>query len=132
VAKSRNANASTPLFEWIMAAVGFALVAATIVVIAYGALTDRGSPPQISVRAESIVPVDNGYLVTVSAENRGDRTAADVKLEGALMKGGATVEKSEMSFQYLPPRSKRRGGLFFTHDPRTMQLVLTPRGYQSP
>jgi uncharacterized protein (TIGR02588 family) len=133
MAKSRNTTASrTPLLEWIMAAVGFALVSATIGFIAYDALTDRGAPPDIHARAGHVVPLGTRYLVTISAMNRGDRTAADVKIEAELKKGDLTVEKTEASFQYLPARSEREGGVYFMHDPRSLQLVLTPRAYQKP
>ncbi|HYC46551.1 MAG TPA: hypothetical protein VED01_13850 [Burkholderiales bacterium] len=133
MAKDRNKRESAiPLWEWIFAWIGFALVATTIGFLAYKAATGDGTPPDIELRAESVVPLERGYLVTVSASNRGDRTAADVKVEGELRKGAVTVEKSEMSFQYVPGRSQRTGGLYFTHDPRPLQLVIRAHGYEKP
>jgi uncharacterized protein (TIGR02588 family) len=130
--RSSSKTSATPPLEWVMAAIGFTLVASTIAFIAHDALTDAGAPPEITVRSDSISPLEHGYLVTLSASNRGDRTAAAVKVEGELRKGAVTVEKREMSFQYVPARSERKGGLFFTHDPRALELVITAHGYERP
>ena len=59
-------------------------------------------------------------------------TAADVRVEGELRRGAEVVERSETEFAYLPGESVREGGLFFRQDPRTLQLVVSPRSYQKP
>lgn len=121
-----------PPLEWICAAIGFALVAATIGFVAWRGLTGNGSPPQLSFQVQAIVEVPNGYLVEVRAWNGGDETAADVKVEGELRGPSGNVETSETSFKYLPPRSARSGGLYFTHDPRTLEMTIRAKGYEAP
>jgi uncharacterized protein (TIGR02588 family) len=121
-----------PPWEWAFGIAGFALVAVTVVFLAYQAIADHHAPPNIAIRAESIVAVQGGYLVTISAVNSGDRAAANVKVQGELRSQSGIVEASEMSFQYLPARSRRKGGLFFVQDPRPLKLVLSARGYEQP
>jgi uncharacterized protein (TIGR02588 family) len=125
-------TAGISAWEWAFAFVGFALVTASIAFLAHEALTSGNAPPDIEVRTLSILPSGQGYLVTISAINHGDTTAAGVLVRGELRNGTAIVETSEMQFQYVPARSRREGGLFFAHDPRTLQTAITARGYERP
>lgn len=128
----RQKDAQIPFWEWVCAAVGLILVAGTVAFLGKEALQGRDRPPEISIRAEEIVSLEQGFLVRITAANRGDRTAASVKVEGELRTDGATIEKTETTFQYVPGRSERKGGLFFAQDPRRMKLVVTARGYEEP
>lgn len=121
-----------PLIEWIAAAVGFALVAATLGFLAFRAVSEDRTPPSIVLRVESVERVASGWLVRIRALNEGERTAADVKVEGTLKRGGKVVETAETSFKFLPPRSHRSGGLYFSQDPSQLELELAPKGYESP
>jgi uncharacterized protein (TIGR02588 family) len=53
-------------------------------------------------------------------------------VQGDLRSESGTVETSEMTFQHLPARSERKGGLFFTRDPRALRLTVSARGYEHP
>lgn len=121
-----------PALEWIFAAIGFALVAATIAFVAWKGYSGNDLPPQIAFEVTSIAAVGDAYLVKVRAVNRGDETAADVQVEGELRGPAGPVETSAATFKYLPPRSARTGGLYFTRDPRTLELVLRATGYETP
>ncbi len=80
----------------------------------------------------AIRPVSGGYLVEVRLRNVGDATAAKLKVRGLLMNGQQAVEDSEATFDYLPRRSEREGGLFFTNNPQDYQLVIRAEGYEKP
>jgi len=121
-----------PPLEWAVAAVGLLLVGATVVLLLFQASTNGGSAPDISLRVESVVVLKNGYLARVKEVNVGGATAAEVMVEGELVDASGVAEKSEMSFQYLPPHSARTGGLFFTRDPRKYTVRLTAKGYEAP
>ena len=121
-----------PLLEWVAASVGLALVCATIGTMVYLGLTRGSLPPDVSVEAEAITRIRNGYAVTIRAVNRGETTAADVKIDGVLESPSGIAETSEMSLRYLPPNSERKGGMFFVKDPRQFTLRLTPKGYETP
>src|SRR5688572_24530448 len=81
-----------PLMEWVAAFVGLALVSATIACMIYQGLTRGSSPPDVSVQAEAIVQLRDGYVVKIRAVNRGDTTAADVKVEGRLESASGVAE----------------------------------------
>lgn len=128
----QETSGQIPLFEWIAAALGLALVATTLIFLAYQALTQDDAPPAITLQAESVEAVPSGYLVRIRALNTGGRTAAQVRIEGRLKGLLGTVERSETTFDYLPPHSPRRGGLWFATDPRKFELELQAQGYQAP
>lgn len=131
--RAREENAAQiPLLEWIAAAIGFALVAATLGFLAWRALTQDGAPPLIALEVQAIEKLERGYLVRIRAVNTGGRTAAEVKVEGAIKGLLGTLERSEATFDYLPPRSPRRGGLYFLADPREHKLELRAQGYRAP
>jgi uncharacterized protein (TIGR02588 family) len=121
-----------PPWEWAFGIAGLLFVAATVVYLGYQALAGRRAPPDIVLRTEPAIVVTGGYLVPISATNRGDLAAANVKVQGELKSDAAIVETSEMTFQYLPPRSERKGGLFFAHDPRRLTVAVSARGYEEP
>jgi uncharacterized protein (TIGR02588 family) len=80
----------------------------------------------------SIEPQQGRFLVRVQAVNESRATAAALRVEGTLRRGSDLVERSELEFDYLPGRSSREGGLFFTADPRGLQLELAARSYRAP
>jgi uncharacterized protein (TIGR02588 family) len=130
--RAKKKAVRVPPWEWAFGIAGFILVGATVVFLGYRAFAGAQGPPDIAVRAESVVAVEGGYLVPISAVNKGDIPAANVTVQGALKSESATVETSEMTFQYLPGRSERKGGLFFGQDPRRLKLVVRARGYEKP
>jgi uncharacterized protein (TIGR02588 family) len=127
-----SGTSAIPFAEWAAAGVGLALVVAAVVFMLYKGFARDGAPPQVVIETESIVQHRGGYLVTIRAVNRGDVTAADVKVEGQLQGASGVAETSEMTFQFLPPNSERKGGLFFTKNPRDFELKLMPKGYEVP
>jgi uncharacterized protein (TIGR02588 family) len=132
VPKAQPLAARTPLLEWIASAIGLLLTVAVLVVIGRQAMS--GAPkevPDIEVGVTRIVPVSTGYVVEVTARNRGGGTAAAVEIEGSLGPGGA-VETSSATFDYVPGHSERKGGLFFSQDPRRHILEVHALGYMKP
>ena len=128
----RKIDSDIPRIEWLVAFVGLALVVGTALFIAYTGYTRGSSPPDISIAVEAIVELRQGYVVKIRAANRGDTTAANVTVEGELKGASGIAETSAATFQYLPPDSERRGGLYFTNDPRRHELTLKPKGYEAP
>ncbi len=118
--------------EAIAAAIGGIIAVATLGTILWFGLSGSDKPPSISVNEEKVRAVDNGYVVELSALNSGDQPAAQVLVTGRLVQEGATVETSQTTFDYLPSGSVRRGGLFFSHDPRTGEMLLRAEGYVNP
>ena len=121
-----------PIWEWIVAVVGLVLVAGVIGFLIYEAFSGNRLPPDIKLSVGSVVQTRNGFLVTVTAINQGGITAEGVDIEGELKRGTETIERSQTTIDYLPPRSNKKAGLFFTRDPRQFELQVRPLGYEEP
>lgn len=118
--------------EWAVAALGALLVLGAAGSLLYEALAGPATPPAVAVEVRAIQPVGSGYLVEFEAFNHGGETAAQVTVEGTLSHDGSEVEASTTMLDFIPPEAHRRGGLFFTEDPRAFELALRATGYASP
>ncbi len=74
----------------------------------------------------------SGFLVRITAVNEGGTTAEGVIVEAELRSGTEPVERSRTTIDYLPPRSEKKAGLFFTRDPRQLDLQVRSLGYEEP
>ena len=119
-------------WEWLVAAVGLVLVVGTIGFMLYHAIAGGDAPPQFEVEVVSIEQAGSGFLVTFTATNRGDMTAADVVVEGELRDDTGSKETSTATFTYIPAGSSREGGLYFAQDPRQFQLEVRAKGFERP
>jgi uncharacterized protein (TIGR02588 family) len=122
----------TPVWEWIVAAVGLIFVIATLGTTLYRAITEESTPPILEISVEAIVPTNNGYLVEFRVKNTGNQTAAALTIEGELKRGEESVETSTASLAYAPANSRREGGLFFTKNPNEFELNIRALGYEKP
>lgn len=122
----------TPLLEWIAGGIGLALVVLAAGVIGGEALFGDPSPPAVTVEAREVHTVPGGWLVEIEAVNSGGSPAAGVTVEGELTLAGQPPETAQADFDYVPDHSRRKGGLFFTEDPRSGQLALRAKGYIEP
>jgi uncharacterized protein (TIGR02588 family) len=121
-----------PIWEWIVAGVGLVLVSGVIGFLLYEAFTGSRLPPDVKVSVESVVQTGNGFLVRITAVNEGGTTAEGVIVEAELRSGTEPVERSRTTIDYLPPRSEKKAGLFFTRDPRQLDLQVRSLGYEEP
>ena len=124
-------EAPPPLSEWIVAAIGLALLLASIGYLLHDG-NGHSQPPAPVLRVLAVEPLQGRFLVRVQAVNESRTTAAALRVEGTLKRGAELVERSEIEFDYLPGRSTREGGLFFTADPRALQLEVAARSYRAP
>lgn len=121
-----------PIWEWIVAGVGLVLVASVIGFLIYEAFTGKRLPPDVKLSVDSVVEIRSGFLVRITAVNEGGMTAEGVIVEAELRSGTEPVERSRTTIDYLPPRSEKRAGLFFTRDPRQLDLQVRSLGYEEP
>jgi uncharacterized protein (TIGR02588 family) len=129
--KQKQENA-IPIWEWIVATIGLVLVAGVIGFLLYEAFSGNRLPPDVKFSVDSVVQTRNGYLAKITAVNEGGITAEGVDIEGELKRGTETIERSQTTIDYLPPRSNKKAGLFFTRDPRQFELHVRPLGYEEP
>ena len=116
--KERQAPA-IPAAEWVASAIGLILVVTTIGFLAYVALTQEQSPPDLRVEVVSTQAMRNGYLVLFEVTNQGHQTAAEVQIRGEHRASGE-------------PESRRRGGLTFATEPDPASLKVRALGYREP
>ncbi len=123
----------TPVLEWISAAIGLVLTLAMLGFIAWQAWKRTGEePPAIKVHVQQILSAGDGYVVEFAAVNLSPATAAAVQIEGELVEGERAVATSQVTLDYVPGNSERRGGLFFRENPEAYGLEICALGYAKP
>ncbi len=122
----------TPISEWIVASVGLILVVSAVSFLVYQAVMENLSSPDVIVQVESVMTLRSGYLVKIKIINYGDATAEGLIVEGELKKGEEQIELSHTEIDYAPAHAEKRGGLFFSQDPRQGELRVRALGYEEP
>lgn len=131
--KNDGQKETTPsILEWIIAAVGLILVAAAFGYILYRTVAAKNTPPDLTVKIESITQISAGYLVKFRVANSGEKTAAAVNLRGTLKNGEAVEESGNLTISYVPAHSEREGGILFEKNPQNYQLQIRADGYANP
>ena len=121
-----------PLLERVAAAAGAAVTLAILGAIAWQALDAADAPPAVVVETTRIAPVEGGFRVEFRARNLSGAAAAQVEIVGSLGGGEADPQEGRAVIDYIPGKSSRSGGLFFTRDPSTASLALRASGYAEP
>jgi uncharacterized protein (TIGR02588 family) len=121
-----------PALEWLLGSIGALMVAGAIGFLAWSGAADGDSHPDIRVEIVRVIEQRNGWLVQVSAFNEGGSAASEVTVGGEFTAPDGTVESAELRLDYLPSRSGRQGGLFFSRDPRAGGLKVRALGYAEP
>lgn len=133
MARRQDKAPREPLLEWIAAGIGLVLTLAILVVIGREALSgETETTAAIEVRAMTVSQMPSGFVVEIVARNASGATAAEVEIEGVLKSGETEVETSGLTLDYVPGHAERKGGLFFSKDPRSYQLEVRALGYQRP
>ncbi len=121
-----------PWLEWLAAGLGLILVLGLFGMIGWQVFNGATTPPAITVEVEDMAPVEGGYRVLFRARNGAGEAAAQVEIEGKVSGPGTENETSRVVLDYIPGRSIRRGGLFFTRDPRAGVLTVRATGFAEP
>ncbi|MEF2548987.1 TIGR02588 family protein [Aurantimonas sp. E1-2-R+4] len=118
--------------EWIVGGISAVVVLAMIGFILFEAFSATGRTPRLAVAAGRTETMASGFRIGFRAFNGGDATAAEVTVEGSLMDGEETVETSEVTLDYIPGHSERRGALLFSKYPGQYRLELNAKSYREP
>jgi len=89
-------------------------------------------PPSISIRVGKVRRAGNTYIAPFEAVNASGGTAAALQVEGKQMDGGADIETSLATIDYVAAHGRAEGGLIFSQDPAGREIVVRPVGYQTP
>ena len=131
--RSKPAETTTPLLEWIAAGIGLVFLSALLIAIGHDAVTGASTQdPQIDVRVIRVHSAGKGYVVAFEVLNRSGGTAASVQIEGRLDAADATSQTSVATVDYVPGMGKSEGGLYFSSDPDAGKLIVRATGFQRP
>lgn len=128
---TEKSEGTAPLVEKIAAGIGATLLLGSIGYTLYQSLKPS-SPPDVVIEEEAAFVSPNGFIVTFEARNRGGETASQTVVTGTLRRDGQDIEEREVTLDYVPANSSRRGGLFFENDPASGELSLRADGYVQP
>lgn len=121
-----------PLWEWVVAGIGLVLVLASVGYLTWEAVQRPRTGPEPVIEGVRVEPQGAQYLVHFRVRNRGTLTAERLKVGARLLRQGQPVEEREAEFEFLPGGASVEGGMFFSQDPRQLQLQLDARSYQKP
>ncbi|HEV2081706.1 MAG TPA: hypothetical protein VGR32_04545 [Brevundimonas sp.] len=119
-AKSKSPPPRPPVLEWIMAALGAAVILLTLTLLLKDAKGEE-TPPQLTAHVVEARPLADGWAAEVEVVNRGDETAARARV--ALM-------GSEAETDYVPGHGKARLTLIVPADPAATLPVV--KGWSEP
>ncbi len=118
--------------EWATGLVSALIVAAMIAWVAWEALTETETPPAFTVTVTDRAAVESGYRIVFDVANTSPQTAATVVVRGEVLDGQTVIEDADVTFDYVPGRSKASGSLFFSQDPGTRTVRLRAIGFTDP
>lgn len=122
-----NEENPIPVPEWIVAGLGLTLVCLALFFLLYKAFFLDDGDPELKFKVESIVPQDGGALILAEVSNTGGTTVSALQIIGF-----AGDEEHEVEIDFLPARSSRKFGMFFSKVPESDDVKFSPGGYQEP
>jgi uncharacterized protein (TIGR02588 family) len=117
--------------EWVVFGISFALVVATIAVLAMHAANWQERPPDLAAKLGEPQLQDGRVTVPVEVTNHGDIAASEVEIEVARTAGGAEQQAS-VSFDFVPRQGTRRGQVSFPDAMETGGLRIVGVGFAQP
>lgn len=132
--RHKGEEARIPVSEVIGATVGALAALGLIGGLAFEALTNADTPPQLSVASlhEAVQPLETGAparVVTFRVRNTGGRTAAEVTVV-VRAEGSGEPTETEIVFDFVPRGSTRDGAVVLP--PGSGAVDLRIAGYREP
>jgi uncharacterized protein (TIGR02588 family) len=120
--------------EWVVFAVGLALLLCALAYLVYEGATMGNDPPSLEVRLGAPEQRAHNFIVPVTITNHGDETAEGIAVEVLLEGDGTGREpvRGGLTIAFLPRRATREGFVTFQQDPRAARLTARVLGYERP
>ena len=117
--------------EWVTFAVAVALVLA-VVALVLSEVPGGKVPPSPVAEVGEVEERDGRFFVPVRVENRGERTASDVRVEATLAVDGDEVEEADQLVDFLSGGEVEELEFVFDEDPDRGSLEIRVTGYRLP
>lgn len=122
----------TSAIEWIAAACGAILLAAMIGYMTYAGLHEVEGTPRVEFTTLPTVAQGDQFILGFTATNVGQATATSLTVRATLALGDQDVESQEVTIDYLPINSSRKGGFVFTSNPAGHRISIVATSYLDP
>ena len=103
--------------EWVTGLVSAVIVLVVIFWIANDAFNDQDTSPDLAATVVITEQRSNGFQVSFEVSNVASATASQVAVHGEIRDGSDVIERASTVLDYVPGKSKARGGLIFRNDP---------------
>ncbi|KXG87232.1 hypothetical protein [Agrobacterium bohemicum] len=128
----KNLEAQNPHWlEWLTGLVSAVIVLAVVGWIAKDAFRDQDTTPDLGATVVTTEQRSNKFQVLFEVSNGASATASQVTVHGEILDGSDIVEKASTILDYVPGKSKARGGLIFKNDP-TGRIILNVSAFNEP
>ncbi|HWL68497.1 MAG TPA: hypothetical protein VNS22_08950 [Geminicoccus sp.] len=121
----------TPLLEWVAAGLGAAVAIFIVGYLAWDGLTGADAPADLVIRVDGVEAATAGFRVDLIITNLGGETAAEARI-AVTAATGEEQEAGEITFDYVPGHSSRRGSLLFRNRPDPAALTARVLGFREP
>jgi uncharacterized protein (TIGR02588 family) len=101
--------------EWVVFAVGLALVASVLAYLAYDAITLGDAPPMLAIEVGQPEQQSQLIMVPVAVTNQGDQTAEGVIVE-VMREGSQEQERAQFEIAFLPRGATGEGWASFQNN----------------
>jgi uncharacterized protein (TIGR02588 family) len=125
-------NSATPALEWLLGAIGAALLLAAVALLVRDGLNRTQRPGVVEARVLDVARAGTAFVVRFELRNSGDETLSNLRVTARLADGDSVIETASTTIDYLPAHSTHAGGFYLRHDPDRYTLAIAPEGYQVP
>jgi uncharacterized protein (TIGR02588 family) len=118
--------------EWVTGLFSAVLVISLIGFVGKAALMDQDTSPDLSSTVVRTEARSDGYQILFEISNKSSETAAGVVVHGEIVQGGTTLERTEITLDYVPGRSRAKGGFIFRTNPDGKDIRLRAAAFSEP
>lgn len=118
--------------EWLVLAVSTLLVLATASFLIFEALRERNPIPIVEIDLGRPIPQGAGFLLPVTATNRGDETAERLLVEVTMKGPDGKESQSQVEIEFVPRGSRREGWVRFEGEPVGAAFQARILGFEKP
>jgi uncharacterized protein (TIGR02588 family) len=118
--------------EWVTGLISAILVISLIGFVGNAAVMYHDTAPDLSSTVLRTEARSEGYQVLFEISKKSSEAAAGVVVRGEIVQGDTTLESTEIKLDYVPGRSRAKGGFIFRINPDEKDLRLRAAAFSEP